>query len=520
MKPCFIFFCLIAGLWNAPADLPPVWMQFSSSPSGTVRHDDINFADENTGFAVRGNGLIHRTTDGGETWVQKLQKTGTHFRCIGFASPTRGWAGNLGVGSYDSTVTDTNVMYQTLDGGESWNAVPGLAEAGVKGLCALQVLDEKHIFAAGRVRGPAHFIKSADGGTNWSVVSLTQLGVMNGIMDVYFHDATNGYVVGMDNNPYSTNCAGFYQGAIARTTNAGLSWSLVATSSVACSYFWKMSWPSRNVGYATLQQNGSYSNVVFFKTVDGGATWTSNAIPLSAIGASSFFLQSVGFASETEGWLGGSSNTSPTNFLHTTDGGATWSLAGYSNSRSINRIRFLNSKLGFASGQKLHIYRSPLAITTHPQSQWLSPGSTAILSINTSGNPPFNYLWKKDGVPVNGATNSTLTLTNMQRATAGAYSVTVTNTFGQVISSNAMLRILMPQQLNTPEITGDFLKLTFGDADGQPLTSNQLAGFIVQASTNLLHWTPLTNQLTLTNGLMFLEDAVNFPQRFFRVLEP
>jgi photosystem II stability/assembly factor-like uncharacterized protein len=78
---------------------------------------------------VRATGLIHKTTDGGNTWALKLTKTGTHFRCIGFASSTRGFAGNLGVGSYDSAVTDSNVLYQTFDGGDTWKNVPGFSVA-------------------------------------------------------------------------------------------------------------------------------------------------------------------------------------------------------------------------------------------------------------------------------------------------------------------------------------------------------------------------------------------------------
>ena len=104
------------------------WSQFPGSPSGTTRHDDIYFIDENNGWSVRATGLIHKTTDGGNTWVLKLTQTGTHFRCIGFASPSRGFAGNLGVGSYDGAVADSNVLYQTLDGGDTWKNVPGFAE--------------------------------------------------------------------------------------------------------------------------------------------------------------------------------------------------------------------------------------------------------------------------------------------------------------------------------------------------------------------------------------------------------
>ena len=76
------------------------------------------------------------------------------------------------------------MLYRSYDGGVTWSNVPGFAAAGMKGSCSIFILDTSHIYGAGRVRGPAFFIKSVDGGTNWSIVNLTAMGVMNGIMDI------------------------------------------------------------------------------------------------------------------------------------------------------------------------------------------------------------------------------------------------------------------------------------------------------------------------------------------------
>src|SRR6476620_9691103 len=331
------------------------WSQFPGSPAGTARHDDIYFVDENTGWSVRAAGLIHKTTDGGNTWALKLTKTGTHFRCIGFTSPSRGFAGNLGVGSYDAVVTDSNVLYQTFDGGDTWKNVPGFAEEGMKGLCAMYILDANHVYGGGRVRGPAYFIKTTNGGTNWSITNLTAAGVMGGIMDVYFRDATNGFIVGMNTNTFADNCASIYYGRIARMTNGGATWQPVATTTNSCCYFWKMAWPSPTVGYVSLQQNNSpMIGHVFYKTTDGGTTWTPRIIPFSSIasGMTSFYWQGIGFVSDNEGWAGGDSSTSPyaNNFLHTTNGGASWSPVGTSDTLRVNRIRFLRPDYAVASG--------------------------------------------------------------------------------------------------------------------------------------------------------------------------
>src|SRR5207244_2131603 len=150
--------------------------------------------------------------------------------------------------------------------------------------------------------------------------------------DVYFSDPTNGWAVGMDTNAFVSGCGGLYYGRIARTTNGGATWTPVVTTPVSCSYFWKMSWPATNIGYVSIQQNAAFNTIVFYKTIDGGNNWVSNGIPLSSVGlgSSQFYLQGLGFVSPTEGWIGGASGITYANsFLHTTDGGISWTLAGY-----------------------------------------------------------------------------------------------------------------------------------------------------------------------------------------------
>jgi hypothetical protein len=159
---------MILSLVSVSAQLP-VWTQLSNAPAGdSPRFDDIGFIDETNGWVARSVGGIHQTTDGGKTFSLSRSSTaaypGTnltaHFRSICFVSPTRGWAGNLGPGSYDGNVTDTNILFETFDGGTNWMVKPGFPETGMRGLCALYALDSQHIYGGGRVRGPAYFIKA------------------------------------------------------------------------------------------------------------------------------------------------------------------------------------------------------------------------------------------------------------------------------------------------------------------------------------------------------------------------
>jgi hypothetical protein len=88
-------------------------------------------------------------------------------------------------------------------------------------------------------------------------------------------------------------------------------------------------------------------------------------------------------------------------------------------------------------------------ITTQPTNQTVVVGGTASFSVTASGTPPLGYQWSFDGTNIVGATNTTLTLTNVQLVQAGNYAMVVTNTYGSVTSSNAVLTVLVPPTIIT-----------------------------------------------------------------------
>ena len=442
VKRFFSLLILVAVL-SARAQTP-VWTQFPNSPvgGGNFRNDDMIFVDLTNGWSARGTDGLYRTTNCGQSWFSVTPHIVTnvaHFRSIGFASPTRGWAGNLGPGAYDPNVTDTNLLYETFDGGSTWSIVQAINNSGMKGFCAMHIKDAQHIYGVGRVRGPAFFAKSEDGGASWSVTNLTAAGVMGGLMDVYFMNTNLGFTVGMDTNSFYTPP---YFGSIARTTNGGLSWQVMASVKVTNSYFWKMSWPTTNIGYVSLQQNNSYSSFVFYKTTDGGETWSSNGIPLSAIGSpASFELQGIGFVSTNEGWLGGGSLAAPNNFIHTTDGGLTWTAMGYVNANNLNRFRFVSPTLGYVSGIKLHVYHIPPAAIIAPTNTSVFIGANQLFTTTAYGTPPLQFQWRFNGTNLPGATTNSLSLTNVQAGDAGNYSVILSDFSGSITSAVATLTL-------------------------------------------------------------------------------
>ncbi len=78
--------------------------------------------------------------------------------------------------------------------------------------------------------------------------------------------------------------------------------------------------------------------------------------------------------------------------------------------------------------------------STAPDSGVAQVGSDVTLSAAASGNPIPKYFWKQGVTAIPGATNSTLTFTNIQLASAGLYTVTASNATGTA-SATAYLSV-------------------------------------------------------------------------------
>ena len=114
----------------------------------------------------------------------------------------------------------------------------------------------------------------------------------------------------------------------------------------------------------------------------------------------------------------------------------------------------------YAAGRGGKCPLTPPTIVTQPTDQTVTVGGTASFNVAASGAPPLSYQWNFKGTNIVGATDTTLTLTNVQASQAGSYSVLVTNLFGSILSSNAVLTVTLdhfawnliptPRYVNTP----------------------------------------------------------------------
>ncbi|MBC8095664.1 MAG: hypothetical protein H7Y43_07615 [Akkermansiaceae bacterium] len=87
-----------------------------------------------------------------------------------------------------------------------------------------------------------------------------------------------------------------------------------------------------------------------------------------------------------------------------------------------------------------------IAFLLQPQSQLVLTGAVVNFTViatngDCSSNPALSYQWRRDGVDVIGATNSTFTLSNVTFADTAAYSVRVANGFTNVTSMSGTLGV-------------------------------------------------------------------------------
>ena len=164
----------------------------------------------------------------------------------------------------------------------------------------------------------------------------------------------------------------------------------------------------------------------------------------------------------------------------------------------------------------------PPSILQQPQGQTVWYGTDVELAVVAIAEPPVRYQWFRNGKQLVAATEQTLTLTNVTRRDSGLYNVVVGNSAGSTASSNALVAVLVPQRLTGASIGADgIFGFGSGDADGGALLPGDITFVQAQVSTNLLNWTNLPGVVTLTNGILWIQDpvATNYPVRYYRVVE-
>jgi alpha-tubulin suppressor-like RCC1 family protein len=81
-------------------------------------------------------------------------------------------------------------------------------------------------------------------------------------------------------------------------------------------------------------------------------------------------------------------------------------------------------------------------VAVNPSDQTIALGSNGTFTVLAAGTPPITYQWNFNNQMIPNATNTTLTLSNVQLTNVGGYLVAVSNGYGGSVSSNANLNLM------------------------------------------------------------------------------
>ncbi|MGE5480922.1 MAG: T9SS type A sorting domain-containing protein [Chloroflexota bacterium] len=190
---------------------------------------------------------------------------------------------------------------------------------------------------------------SRDGGKTFTVDTLLP---PDDIVHIDFKDSLNGFVMNNFN--------------IARTTNSGVTWDTITKSiKNELRFFEKACIIEDNIYVCGLRYEGTSTYSAFYKSTDGGGSWTWKKNLLSN---PTFHPYDIFFIDQSEGWIVGFSDfqvaekSGRSVILHTTDAGENWETQldtmSSNNNAGLNGIQFVNKSEGIAYSIQRSIWRT------------------------------------------------------------------------------------------------------------------------------------------------------------------
>lgn len=315
-------------------------------------------------------------------WFPTNASQAMNYGKVYFINPQTGW------------VTSSLYVYKTTNGGLIWNAFQFETENYSATKIFFQNENTGWITAYKDIVNPAclyagSIYYTSNGGVNWIRKIYSEC---LRVMDITFLNENTGF--NACSNEYFFG--GFESlGAIEKTTNAGLNWTVVTQSNKHHFEFHKIAFKNSLTGYALgyYWDDTSRDTVMLFKTTNSGDNWerfkniTSVAggkiqpfySPLGLyvknnniyiMGKDSVFLRSTdeginwqkiyyvpfkrhmdfNFINSDTGWIVFQNENDTTNIMKTTTGGANWFNVRNPFSNLLRSIMFVNDMTGYAVG--------------------------------------------------------------------------------------------------------------------------------------------------------------------------
>jgi hypothetical protein len=138
-------------------------------------------------------------------------------------------------------------------------------------------------------------------------------------------------------------------------------------------------------------------------------------------------------------------------------------------------VRVTNPSGEATSSAATVLVLDPPRILTQPLSTNLLEGSHLALSVLASGSGTLSYQWSLNGAPISGVTNSSFEIVSVAPASAGSYTVRISNSIGAVTSTAATVQVvpainIVQQPASTNLAAGGQIYLVVQATGPAPLT--------------------------------------------------
>ncbi|MBH8569423.1 T9SS type A sorting domain-containing protein [Microvirga sp. STS02] len=308
------------------------------------------FVSGKVGFMGTWGGKIYKTTNGGTTWTKLSEVTyiPSEITMLHFISPLVGFAHR-----------EHSDLLRTSDGGLTWTVVSN----------RLEDINEMHFLSSSvgfAVGDYGTIYSTATAGLSWTAIgpaATSGLIAGNNWRSVYFTSPATGYVTGQGN-----------KGPIMRTVDGGQTWlplgplmgninALVFPGQGLMGYALSTNgllhttdggdnWGLRSPMSGTVLACPDASTLIavngnISRSVDGGLTWTSAAVPGRYNGTT--VVSTLSMANAQVGFAAGSDGVN-TVLARTIDGARTWQVVNGSYSQGLRKLAFVSPTTGFAIG--------------------------------------------------------------------------------------------------------------------------------------------------------------------------
>ncbi|MDX2213658.1 MAG: DUF6519 domain-containing protein [Oculatellaceae cyanobacterium bins.114] len=276
-----------------------------------------------TGIGFEGDdGIILKTTDGGQTWIKQNPRIKAAFRDIHFINSTEGWV--------IAAVKDQgkSLVLRTVDAGEHWTIQRSAVR---EQLYDVYFIDKQTGWIVGENsssgRPAGVILGTVDGGQTWN---LQKTVTENLFLKIYFANDQIGWAIGT-------------KGLILSTLDGGQTW--VSQRSNSQETLQGMHFVSELQGWVVGQSSNSTGfNSIILRTVDGGKTWEIQRTTTQEI------LLGVYFVNDQKGWAVGATaadSSATGTILETNDSGRNWTVLFSKNERLFSAIYFSNLQRGW-----------------------------------------------------------------------------------------------------------------------------------------------------------------------------